>query len=344
MAVTDIIPVVETIAPAYEWVQAGVQLTFGEEPEAPPGDALASLENDTFRGGALIIMSTVEGSPLVDVSRDEPFTGNAVPSTWTTVGSGSATPRSARGVELDTGPSAGTTAGLAAPDTDYTNFDIAVDVELIHPPDDPGGAVELACLEAVVGSETAKVCIMRGIGVSPDNAVGIGGFTGDRGGVIPTTADEIKTTLRLVRNGSRIYGLIGLRDPITGRDITMTQVLNHNFASTDAATVQIAVRNLNTARSVRARFSNFTVRSNASIGGRLLDDKRGGGRKQILGNVPAATLAEVGLVDIEVFGLFGRAVIEDGFEYTLPAPRTVGNEIARTARTYVDRVLRDGSE
>ena len=287
--------------------------------------------SDTFRGGALIVATT---SDVLDTSRDVTlFTDPG----WTI--SGNVTFDATQGATFlsQTAP-----ATLTSPTSDYATFDVAVDVVPLLPPGAAADTAFIACLEHDVGGVVARVCLVRGAFSSPSTLVAIGeAFAGDPHAGFAVAPSGV-VTLRLVRNLGRMYGFVGTR---TGVDdyTSLTQVLDAVVPLFGEATgsIRLASRTASSNAITSAVFRNYTVRSHGSINGRLFDNKFVPTIRQVVGNVPAATLAEVGLAEISVFGLFGNVSSEESFQYTLPAPRTVGNEIVRTLRTYQDPVVRD---
>lgn len=289
---------------------------------------------DTYRGGALIVAA---GDNVLDVSRDAPLT--SLPAGWTAAGDFVEFDRR-RGVTLR---SVNNPATLTTANSDYVYFDAAVDVLPLTPPDTAPNNALIACLEHEAGGIITRVCLVRGAFSNPNTLLGIGeAFIGDSAaGVAPVGAGEV--TLRLVRNGPRIYGFVGTRELTADGYTTITKILDAPAPSLGISTgpLRLATRTGTSARTTSALFRNFTVRSHASINERLFNNKYVPGRGQLVGNVPAATLDEVGFADVSIFGLFGQASSSDSFLYTLPAPRTVGNEIVRTLKTYQDPVIRD---
>ena len=156
----------------------------------------------------------------------------------------------------------------------------------------------------------------------------------------PTTVAQVGSgalTVALVRDGNTLYaraeGGTAVRIGHTCtvrivRDITRgwifvdgTLLLRRTDLSTAGANWVLSA--------TKARFANWTVRSGARIGDTLIDalDNRFG---RVLGRVPAASLADVGPVQVTAFGIFGSLAADTDFEYTLPEPRTMSS----TMRLY----------
>lgn len=312
----------------------GGQAIVLEPAPVEPGEVVALPLSDTFRGGAFVVVAS---GGVLDTSRDEELTTDPG---WTAVGDVEFDSRRGARLRSVTGP-----ATLTTPDSDYRYFDVAVDVVPLSPPDSAPANALIACLEHEVAGVTARVCLVRGAASQPNQLLAIGeAFNGDPAAGVAVAPDAELVTLRLVRNGPRVYGFIGQRVP--GTDDAYTSLIKVLDAPAPAfgtlgGVIRLASRTETSTRNTAAEFTNYTVRSHIAINGRLLDNKDVPTRRQVVGNVPAATLAEVGPASVSVFGLFGVNESDDAFEYTLPAPRTVGNEVVRTLRTYQDPVVRD---
>lgn len=301
------------------------------------------LGEDTIRGGLLLVLA--QNALLLDPSRDQSFLSLTLPAGWTSVSSGSGSVKATRdGLKLDSGVVAGSVAGLQTPD-DYGRFDVAVDVELVFPVGGQPSVVDLAVLEArTISGAVARVRLRRGFGSDPARTVVFGDFT--IGGVTTTGGIEFAPdgplTLRIVRNGARIFGFVGVRD-VSGRYTTLVKVIDYDRFPVDGGKIRLYLGNVGLAKRVVSTFANFTVRSHSTIAGRLLNNKLDISARRIVGNVPAATLEEVGLVDLSIFGLFGELKFTNGFRYVLPPEKTLGRQSPRTLFTVQDPVLRDGT-
>jgi hypothetical protein len=292
---------------------------------------------DTFRGGALLVVAS---SDVLDTTRDALLT--SLPAGWSTSGLVDF-PALRRGALLRGTASA--PALLTTADADYVNFDAAVDIEPLSPPDGPPSDALIGCLEHPAGGGTARVCLVRGAFSDPSQLLAIGeAFAGDPAAGVAAVPAGIQT-LRLVRNQDRVYGFVGTRGAGADSYVTLTKILDAPAPALGTSTgpLRLASRAESSQRTTSAVFRNFTVRSHASINGRLLDEKTVPTNRQVVGLVPRATIEEVGFATVSVFGLFGTVSSTDTFQYILPAPRTVGNEIVRTLRTYQDPVVRDRS-
>jgi len=227
---------------------------------------------------------------------------------------------------------------VTAVDIDYATFDLAVDVQVLHPADNPTVTATPAQLIHTVGTTVITIEVRRtSAGLFVYGEVAVGGVVVDSG--IQATSLET-LTLRLVRNGQKVYGMYGVRDDTQEYSSEVT-VFETTITTSLAGSVQLRALNGAQSFAARSRFANFTVEPHATINNRLLVNKRIVTSRQLRGEVPAATLAEIGDASVSVFGLSGSATDATIFDYTLPAPRTVGNEIVRAMRTYVDPTLRD---
>ena len=291
-----------------------------------------STESDTFRGGAQLVVVR-EG--IRNTERDRPLT--SLPSSWTTSGQVSFDSRGALLKSLST------PATLTTSDSNYAYFDVSVDVTPLSPPDTSATTELIACLEHEVGGEIARVCIVRGATADPSKLYAIGeAFTGDvTAGAQLAPAGRI--TLRLIRNGPKIWGYVGVRPSVAQPDefSVLLKVLDTSVEALGALGGVIRLASRSSSRATSAIFSNYTVRSQVTINNRPLVNKRTPTNRQLVGFVPAATIRELGPAVVSVFGLFGSVTDSGVFSYTLPAAKTVGNEITRTLRSYQDPVIRD---
>ena len=286
--------------------------------------------SDSFRGGALVV---VTAQNVLDTSRDAALT--SLPVGWSSSGDITFSSRGAL-LRSETAPAILTTA-----DSDYLRFDAAVDTLPLTPPDDAPAIAQIACLEHEAAGVTASICLVRGAFANTTQLLAIGeAFAGDPAGGI-AAAPAGRLTLRLVRNADRVYGFVGTRETTVDGYTSLTKILDApapGLGSTPGV-LRLTSRTGSSNRTTSAQFTNFTVRSHASINARLLDNKFVPTNRQVVGNAPTAPIEELGAATVDVFGLFG--VTSTSFQYTLPAPRTVANEIVRTLRTYQDPQVRD---
>jgi hypothetical protein len=289
----------------------------------------ADPASDTFRGGAELVITS--SGTLQDTSEDETFLGHrTLPTPWTDVstGSGAASIDFKRGLTLATGGAPGAVAAVRSA-TLLDHFDISVDMFTLGPQTARSEITE-AALELICGAGELVVKVLRRpAGVVATSYYTVNGFT-TPGGTVPLTSRSF--TLRLVRNGARVWAFV---------DDTQLHSDGYFFAAGVTGTARIWVANNLTNSNVRCRVTNYKIESHARIGNRLLDNKTIIFRR-LVGNVPAATLEEVGDAELAAFGLFGEAVDPTGFEYTLPTPRTVGRARNRLFELYSDEQQRDG--
>lgn len=298
---------------------------------------------DTFRGGGpFAVLSTDQ---VANSGRDVQFNALTLPTGWVAEGDGIITPTT-NGVVLRTKHTASSTAAIRSPNADYLNFDCTVDVTPLLPVDDPSAAVELIAIEHDMGGgRIVRVGLRRGLGTDPDRLVAFGEHTDTSGATVDGGVRAAPTTgrlaLQLVRNGTQLYGLVGVRDPRTRIFSTLIQVFEGTTTSTLSGSIRVVARSLTATTVASGRVSGFTIESHATINGRLIVDKLVASAKQLQGFVPAATVFEVGFAQVSVFGLFGSESSSVGFQYTTPEPKTLGTEVVRRLLTYADTTLRD---
>jgi hypothetical protein len=295
--------------------------------------------SDTIRGGVEAILA-VEDTNLYDLTEDATLKGATLPGGWTTAttGTGSITP-TVGGVVLATGGAPYSSATITN-GTVFEHFDIVLDVELLG----PGGAREnltVGELKFVMGSDLFRIVLdldSQGLLVRSDmTAVG----HNESGHAVRVTAPS-RFSLQLVRRGAHVWAFYGTREdgviePLDNQRL----LLNTERFTTGTGQVSFGIANSTRQVNVRTRISNFTVRSHSTVAGRLLESKVVR-FKRVVGNIPAAELAEFGDAAIAVFGLFGETEDSDGFTYTLPAQRTVGQETNRRLLLVQDESIKDG--
>lgn len=303
--------------------------------------------NSTTRGGEDFVAFTLEN--IIDPSRDNALTGTSLPEFWSiSTGPSSRVQFTTGGAILSAGPHPAGVAKLTAPFSDYIYHDAVVDVDLLLPVDGTQGPAEIIALETVtVTGATARVGFRIGIGSDKAAVYAYGeatvGGTIVENGVrkLPVDPRSTRWALQLVRKGRYVYGNYGTRDARTREFSALYTVFEADLGTDSNGTLSIVSDNLGNPLVARGRATNFTIESHATINNRLITNKTIPIGKQIRGLTPAAPLEELGLAVVEVFGLFGIALSEESFEYVLPAPRTVGNEVVRALRVYTDPVVRD---
>ena len=320
-------------------------------------------ETDTIRGGKTVVMFAKPERQFTDTRYDEPMTSAvALPASFQAghLGTGFATPSRA-GLVLGS-QQQGNSRGLIQTRNGFLvgDFDVAVDVQVLSPPQSRRGTIDAGVLEyEPVSGAKIQVGLALGDGfdagaVTARSFYQQGGVT-TNGGAVPVNFPGVRpsgtrsvpfprVTLRLVRYGTHIWAFIGQRNA-SGIYTSLTKLLDWDRWSTATpGVVRLYVDNLKTRENVRVRFSNYTVRSHAIIGSRLLDNKVDLPRNRIAGDVPAVPIEELGAADITVFGLFGAAIGVDAFEYLLPDPKTLSVSRAIDTKTYQDVQLRDDEE
>lgn len=275
---------------------------------------------------------TLRGGTQVTIYADRAFTTTAYDAALVAGVSGSGGFAADTGIAA-TGPTAGSTAGATHQDT-FTHFDCAVTAEFLSPPNSPTDYTP-AALEVVhiATGDTARVYVTRAAnGVLTAHGDILRGAVVEPGGVAVLPAGSTTVVLRLVRGPTRLYGFV---DEI--------ELLNTPTFTPGLCQPRFATRNGAGTTAVRTRYTGFELRSHATIAGRLVVNKINAEARHLIANVPAATISELGLTDVEVFGPWGAVTLNNGFEYVLPAPSTLSNDGSRQLTTYLDPVLHDAS-
>ena len=118
--------------------------------------------------------------------------------------------------------------------------------------------------------------------------------------------------------------------------------LTSRFKTTGTGLVRISVNNGSNNVVCTTNVVGLTIRSNALIGGRLVQNKTDFSTHRIVAEVPEARLTDVGEQDIIIFGPWGTRSLPSGFTYTLPTGRTLGRDASSTFTTFDDSTLKDG--
>jgi len=316
---------------------------------------------DTLRGGAEIVGFAQPPVGTLDTSQDRSLRERVLPLAWSgaTSGLASLTP-TARGLIFATGSVGGATAVLSSDvSIPFEHFDMAVDVQLLNPVTSPNGPVEFEIEYRLTEGVWIKTQLEMG-GLDDPAAVVVKSEYRQAGRRVKGSSLRVTTpavtpgrtrpapfptiTMRMVRHGARIYVLTGERDR-DGFYADLTQLLTWDrWDLGGGGRFYLSVKNVGTEENLQVRATNLTFRSHMRIGDRLLVNKRDRADNRIVGDVPAAEITDLGETDIALFGLFGEAVGADAFTYTLPVPKTVGDNSALQTRTYQDVQLRDGEE
>ncbi len=315
-------------------------------PPPVPGVTAAIPSSDTIRGGKAVI---VYGAGPFDGETDL-LTGKTLPTNWTATLTGSATlSTDVHGITLSSGTSSSSTALVNVP-IDLDGFDAAIDVQPLQPLVPMNAPYEIASLQFTGDTTGAitKIALMFNPALSTTNTIGVCTSTAGTlsGGVAVGPPAIGVITLRLIRVLGRVFAYIGERG--SGSNLALDSWISLTpvgvvFAPRETGTIQFAVRNLTNSSKVLTRFTNFTTRCGAEINGRLLTNKSVTTPRRIVGNVPAATLQEVGLTQIQVFGPGISGTVNAPFQYTLPLPLTTGQGLSDRLRIYTDPALYDPS-
>jgi hypothetical protein len=304
--------------------------------------------SDTIRGGKQVLVSAPTLSVL-DSGLDESFAAlpGAPPPGWSEIGSGDKNYEFTF-TELETTPIPGTFSGLQL-DSDLVHFDAAIDIDLNQPratSSGQGSAVDVAIFRFDVPTAIPAASLIVQVERGPDAQLLVRAVMSAYGREIVGSGhifDLDHFTLRIVRNRDRIWAFFGVRDSFRNYTTLVKLFDSGPQFAIEPGNLSIRVDNRLRAVNTKTRITNFTVESHARIGPRLLEEKAIRFSRAI-GIVPAATLEEVGFAELVVFGLFGESIAPEGFEYTLPVPRTVGRELTRQLELYSDVQLRDGGE
>lgn len=302
---------------------------------------------DTIRGGSDIFIAA--DGQLLDLSEDESFLSESLPSAWSTASSGSAVVSSTLlGVELKVGPTSTGVAALATSAGTFGHFDATIDVEVLSgPPVNVVDAVDLALFEHRIDANTrfyvalSVLPLLSGV-YARAFIIQTGTFEPLVAGTTTPISVTGKLTLRLIRNLSNVFASVGVRSETSDSFVSEIPLLQYTQFSALPGDFRFEVKNQTNAVGVRTRFSDFEIRTHGTIDGELLVEKSVLSDRRISGVVPATTIDRRGLRDIVLFGLFGELVQTDGFEYTLPSPMTASRRAGQDfLRTYVDAQLRD---
>jgi hypothetical protein len=155
------------------------------------------------------------------------------------------------------------------------------------------------------------------------------------------TSDTTNTNLRVICGYDRVWLSAGSMPMISMKIPGLVGVLRD---------VQLRTNNDSTTGGIIAtRYTNFQVRSQALIADRFIDNPTYDQPHTIVGNVPAAktrglfNFDDLGAVDVELFGPWGRSFIFNGFEYTKPTMKTwdggVGDDAA-SLNLITDPIIR----
>lgn len=312
---------------------------------------------DTIRGGRELVFTAanlpLDGGGLLD----ETLRAIVLPSGWTPTLVGTGRTRSTLvGLELDTGSQASSSVVLTTDDSTLAHFDLAIDVEVLHPlAPIPGlGELVLLALELLTGAGDVFQLRLRLRGYEdPTRALATFATTPFGGttktfGTVPVEMDALRgpLTLRLVRNDTTVWAFVGSRDAALNADAWVSDPTLIGVAiaqPTGTVRPQLAVRNGTAGTSAIVRVQNYTVRSHVTIAGRLLDEKKVPFSTVLTGRVPAATLLNLGASAVSLFGPFGRAEGASAFRYTTPDPFSVTTPQVPLS-TFTDPVLFDGPQ
>ena len=277
---------------------------------------------------------------------------------------GGAYTQTSRGTVIRTGATAGSSAFLETTidydyGADYANYDVTVDVLPVSPPSLNGltSVVDLARLQgqAADGSRAFVRVVRDPSFATPTNAILIEGQSTNGGGAVtasgvvtlPDFGPGVWIRLRLVRNNEYVFGLAGIVDPATNEVESYTKVFDYSLFASTTGPISFGVDNRSAAVRVSSKFANFEFRPCAMVvpapglGGRaaLLDGVFLPTRWRLVGTIPAAlySLRDLGVHDVDVFGVWGRSRLVGALEYVLPDALVVGKTATKTLQTPTDQ-------
>tara|TARA_R110002110_G_scaffold16569_36_gene71737 strand:- start:2338 stop:4086 length:1749 start_codon:yes stop_codon:yes gene_type:complete len=315
------------------------------------GQFRTSLASDTLRGGAVIIFSSTRN--LSDKSLDQTLLSTTLPAGWTptAVGAGTVVTPQAKGLLIQTGNAAASSGLAVIPATygDYFDMRVTASAETLAGSILSASSVNRAAALIVY---TASYVILSTI-----QYIRGGFYAVSQAG--PTSADPFISTSTLLGTTTAEVKDIELR--ITcGQDQVWISVGSTPALAValpgftaEAKTAQLQTSNDGVSGGILGtRYTDFKVRSVGLIAGRFIDNSTYDQPGTIVGNVPAAKtrgsfdMDDLGLVDLEVFGPWGRTLIADGFEYTKPIPKIWSGGIGESPATLdliTDPMIRSDS-
>lgn len=291
-------------------------------------------DSDTIRGGKQVVIHGNQA--LVDTTQDVSFAGQTMPPTgWTSVltGTGRLAP-SPQGLSLQLPDATASSVLLTSPAT-YKSFEAALSARLLSP------TVSSSVDSVVLGFEFrldadnyVGIRVVRPAAYEGQDVVEVRAYRVVAGQATEMGAVRLATSavvLKIVRHSNYVFAFVN------------AELLDSSSFFTTATTgaFRVSVAHALGGLPVETRLSDLTIRSHALINGRLLQEKTDISKRRFAGNVPAASLSEVGLQPIILFGPWGSVTSPEGFEYTLPTGRTVGRAKATTLRTFNDPTTKD---
>lgn len=315
--------------------QAFGLLVLTREDIVIPPSANITPSFDTINGGKEVaVFSNVK---LKNTGLDVDFRGQSMVAGWTPSNSGtSSVTQTFNGIVFDTGRGANgsSLADLTGPD-DFEAFDTTLSIQIDRP---KNGGTEYA----IVFSFQFKIDI--------DNYGGMD---------VVFDPDKSSTQMQALAYYSRdgIYSDLGsIFLPVGTEDLNLRLVRFENYFFIFCGETSLGFTNLFKSTStgylyassesdnpvpdcprIRTILTDLTVRSNCLVAGRLLSDVSYNTPRQFSGNIPRATLAEVGFVPIMIFGPWGSVTDSTGFEYTLPSGLRIGDFLT----SFSDSIIRD---
>lgn len=298
-----------------------------------PVEADITPRFSSFRGGEELLIHATQ--QLTNTALDHDFRGQSLPSGWVSfLASGARIRHSLQGAVLATGPTAGSYIQLdTAPLHEACSATLRV--RPLTPDQAQTSPVTCVAFSYVVdGVSYATLRIRRNALVDStqvlvDSVIGLADETMIGGAIVRSPLQNFD--LQVVRVQNYVFLLVN------GQQVASTS----RFTAEGVGSFRVLVSNDTMATKVSTRIERLEVRSHALIGGRLLQSKTDIGDRRVVGTTPAASLAEVGLHDIILFGPWGVAAQSEAFSYILPDGRRIGGAAGTPLTSYVDPSVKD---
>lgn len=270
-----------------------------------------------IRGGTkAVVFGSAE---LVDETQDVSFKSQTLPAGWTT----SSAISTLSGCLIIGG------ATLTSPDS-YESFSSSLSYKIISPKHQNTSATTLLTFEFISSGDSS---VKFGIKVQKDtnNLVSVYGYIN---GVENLTSGTTVITellhsslfqepvLTLVHHDTNVWFLL---DNVEIWSFNRFNATTGHFKITAGSEIKILVQDL-------------TIRSHATINGKLLINKADLSKNRITGLIPETSLENVGSVDLVAFGPWGDNSNLDGFEYLYPKAKSLSS---RLLFTYKDPSVKD---
>lgn len=288
-------------------------------PPTPPTPVITigqnSLSDTVYGGGPISIGANI---PLYDTSQDFIFIGQSDPVGWTptVTGSGQVLPTVA-GLLLQSGVTPSSAATISSGST-YDAFEANLTFKVKSPSRSPNLTATILNFSFVTtDGESVSILVQKSskldlsqIYVSTLTTLSDDVVPG--GGVFLDDGEDITLTITRYLNYAFLWVSVGT-DPA---------ILLYKTDRFSSAKGKFTLSTANGAQSTKTSclVKSLTFRSQALIVGNLITNKVNFSQRRITGQIPRASgfLADVGLHDIIVFGLWGSATLSQVFRYIYP--------------------------